>query len=1147
MNLIPSPSQTEVNSFAEKLELIVEMAQSPDLNESLTGFKGASKAFFLSLIKKRLKIPILVLSPDQNSAEMLLGEIRYFDRHEKVKRSAEFFPSWEFLPYEPLSPSKEVSGERIGVLKELLDGGSPFVVAPIEAALQYVFPKDNLKKASFSILNGDNSDRELIEACLIDCGYARFGMVEERGHFSSRGDILDIFIPSMKDPVRIEFFGDEVESIRVFDIESQTTLREIESLNVIPVRELCLTPDLIEKGFERISKRAKATEIPSSRVTEIKEKFENLGRFPGMEVFSPFFYTEKNTLLDYFPPETLIVIDEPEDCQGKTDNRLDLTELEYGRGMENGDLIPPIDSLYISSDEFREKISKRKILNLRMLSFSSEDDQDNQLNIRSIPPLTGKFEQFAEWAKKYIEEGSKVQIVAPTKSHATRSRQLLEQYDLDAGVDIGSIGNGFILPDSNTVFIAEHEIFGRTHKHKYRRKPKSLSFQRGFKDLKPGDYLVHIDYGIGRYLGTKELETGIGGGEFLDILYGGNEKLYLPMDGLAFIQKYVGTTESPPPLDKLGGVSWKKQKNKIKESIREMAEDLLKLYAKRQLASGKSFESNPILLQEFGDSFEFVETDDQMKAIEDVYEDLSKEKPMDRLICGDVGFGKTEVAMRAAFKVAMDGNQVAVLAPTTLLAQQHYNTFRERFKAHPVNIEMISRFRSTKEQKEILDKLKGKQVDILIGTHKILSEKVQFPDLGLIIIDEEQRFGVGHKEKLKKLRASVDILTLTATPIPRTLYFSLMGVRDLSVIETPPEDRLAIKTYIRKFEENVIREAITRELERGGQVYFIHNKIFSINSVAEMLLRIFPNLRLGIAHGRLPEKELEKMMKRFVDKDIDVLLCTTIVENGIDIQSANTIIINRADQFGLGQLYQLRGRVGRYKNQAYAYLLIPGFMAITQEARKRLSAIEELTELGAGFQLASRDLEIRGAGNMLGNQQSGHVNTIGFDLYCKLIEDTVKELRGEKIEAHRESEIDFKIKGFIPKYYISDLNQRLEFYRRLYLINDLQAATDLEEELTDRFGAFPEPVEKLLKLLEVKILCQKLNILKAELKAGWFYLNVGKNNTIPPEAIVNILDKNFKFDSDYRLKILSPQKGWKEDIRLVKEYLLRLGKACGAK
>ncbi|MFQ5445102.1 MAG: transcription-repair coupling factor, partial [Nitrospinales bacterium] len=529
-------------------------------------------------------------------------------------------------------------------------------------------------------------------------------------------------------------------------------------------------------------------------------------------------------------------------------------------------------------------------------------------------------------------------------------------------------------------------------------------------------------------------------------------------------------------------VSWKRQKKKVKEALHEMAEELLKLYAAREISKGVAYSAHPVLMQEFADSFEYVETEDQFKAIEEVYENLENEKPMDRLICGDVGFGKTEVAMRAAFKVVLDKKQVAILVPTTILAQQHLNTFQERFRHYPVNIDMVSRFRSPKEQKKTLEKLKQGQVDIVIGTHRLLSQDVKFADLGLIIIDEEQRFGVKHKEKLKKLRATVDILTLTATPIPRTLHFSLMGVRDLSVIETPPCDRLAIKTYVRKFDETVIREAILRELDRGGQIYFVHNKVKSIHSMAQLIQNILPQVRIGIAHGQMPEKSLENVMKKFIDHEIDLLMCTSIIESGLDIPAANTIIINRADQFGLAQLYQLRGRVGRYKHQAFAYLMVPGMMAITPEARKRIAAIEELSELGAGFQLAARDMEIRGTGNLLGHNQSGHINAIGFDLYCKLIEDTVKEIKGEKVETRIEPEIDLQTKGYIPKDYIPDLNQRLEIYRRLHLMSDMESMKAIEDEMVDRFGRPPEPVEKLLLLLEIKILCQKLHISKARIQ-----------------------------------------------------------------
>jgi transcription-repair coupling factor (superfamily II helicase) len=714
-------------------------------------------------------------------------------------------------------------------------------------------------------------------------------------------------------------------------------------------------------------------------------------------------------------------------------------------------------------------------------------------------------------------------------------------------VDLGRLSQGFHFRSTNLVFIAEHEIFGRSHKHRHRRKTNSQSFQRGLKDLKKGDYLVHVDYGIGLYLGTKEIKTGIAGGEFLNIQYADDEKLYLPMEGLGFVQKYVGGSEGPPPLSKMGGIAWKRQKKKVKEAIQEMAGDLLKLYASRELAKGHAYSSNTIMVREFADSFEYEETDDQLKAIEEVENDLESDKPTDRLICGDVGYGKTEVAMRAAFKVVLDNKQVAVLVPTTILAQQHLQTFQERFREYPITIDMVNRFRTLREQKITLEKLKRGKVDIIIGTHRLLSKDVEFASLGLIVVDEEQRFGVKHKEKLKKLRNSVDILTLTATPIPRTLHFSLMGVRDLSVIETPPLDRLAVKTFIRKFDEEVIRDAILREVDRGGQVFFVHNKIHSIHSISELIRKLVPEVRIDIAHGQLPEHQLEKVMKSFLDKDIDVLLSTSIVESGLDIPSANTIIINRADQFGLAQLYQLRGRVGRYKHQAYAYLLIPSTQSLSEEARKRLAAMEELSELGAGFQLAARDMEIRGVGNMLGSNQSGHIASVGFDLYCKLIEDMVKDIRGEKVEPRIEVEMDLLVKGYIPNEYVPDLNQRLDLYRRIQLAADINECMALSSEMIDRFGPYPESIEKLLALLEIRIFCQKLHINQVHIKNGKVFLTLLSSTPVKPESLALILDKRLKMLSEFQIGILLDRKGWKTDLKVVSEYLQKLLKSLNVK
>jgi len=863
-----------------------------------------------------------------------------------------------------------------------------------------------------------------------------------------------------------------------------------------------------------------------------------------MESLMPFIYPEREWLFDYLPGDTLILVDEEEITFEQVEKHHALVESEFEEASARHQLAARPDVFYLPPSGFHERLQRWATVGLSSLKLS-EGDGVERFDVKAIPPLVGRFESFAEQAMAWEAAGRQVVIAAPTKGQVRRVQQLVDEYGLKAGVDRGALSAGFELASGGLVFIAEHEIFGRSHKHRYRRKPKSQAFQRGFKDLKPGDYLVHIDYGIGRYQGTRELKTGVGGGEFLEIVYADEEKLYIPMDGLGYVQKYVGgSEEAAPALNKLGGVAWKKQKGKAQKAIKEMAEDLLKLYAKREVSQGVSYSGNAVMVQEFADAFEFEETEDQAKAIEELEADLENDKPMDRLICGDVGYGKTEVAMRAAFKVVLEKKQVAVLVPTTLLAQQHMNTFSERFRNYPVVVDALSRFRSAAEQRAILACLKKGEIDIIIGTHRLLSKDAVFADLGLIIIDEEQRFGVAHKEKLKKLRATVDILTLTATPIPRTLHFSLMGVRDLSVIETPPNDRLAVKTFVRKFSERTIHEAILRELDRNGQIYFVHNKVKSIHQVGEMIRKIVPQVRIGVAHGQMPEKQLESVMRKFIDHEIDLLLCTSIVESGLDIPAANTILINRADQFGLAQLYQLRGRVGRYKHQAYAYLLIPGALAITPEARKRVAAIEELSELGSGFQLAARDMEIRGVGNMLGHKQSGHISAIGFDLYCKMIEETVRDLKGESVETVVEPEIDLLIRGYVPKDYIVDLNQRLEIYRRLQWIADGGERQAMEEELRDRYGPLPDAVEKLLGLIDIRILCRRLHISELRTREGVARMAIEPSTPLDPARAAALVDDNMTFLSESRLGVRLPGKGWRIDLAILKSSLEKLLTAC---
>lgn len=1132
-----SPASSTLSNNSLELDSwngLLDSFQSLEHSLKVEGLSGASGAFLLAQARKRCKRPIVVITADPIQGEVWLSDLRYFLHHEKVRVSPQFFPTWELLPYETLSPFSEVSGERLATLNGLQENKCPILVVPVEAAMQYLMPRATLGNLTYDVQKGQTLDREVFEMCLVDNGYTRSHLVEERGQFSSRGDILDVFQSNQVHPARIEFFGDEVESIRKFDVSSQVSIEDVDQVRILPIRELCLTEKDFQAGLEKIERYGEEHEVDKSHFNELIEKLRNLKNFSGMETLSPFFFEQRESLFDYLPKDTLVVLDDFELLKDKCNQFDELVHEEYHRCQTRGDVAAKPEQLFMSAELFLKTAQSRPHVFLNALKLSEEDDaQALHFKVKPNPPFQGNFDQFAQHAEEWAEGDAQVTVVAPTKGHVRRMNELLVDKELNIPVEPGFISQGFQFPGLNTIFVAEHEIFGRTHKHRNRRKSRSAPFQRGFKDLKEGDLLVHVDYGIGQYMRTKELTTGVGGGEFMEIYFADDQKLYIPMDGLAVIQKYMGAGEENPTLSRLGGTQWKRQKKKIKDSLKEMAGELLKVYAAREMAQGHNYSHNSVALQDFADSFEYVETEDQLKAIEDVFEDLEKDKPMDRLICGDVGYGKTEVAMRAAFSAVLDKKQVAVLVPTTILAQQHWSTFQERFHMQPVQVDMVCRFRTPAQQKETLKKVKDGAVDILVGTHRILSKDVQFADLGLVIVDEEQRFGVKHKERLKELRASVDVLTLSATPIPRTLHFSLMGVRDLSVIETPPSDRLSIKTYVRKFDEGTIRDAILREKDRGGQIYFVHNKVQSIHSTAALIKKLVPEISLGIAHGQLQERMLEKVMKQFIDKEIDLLLCTSIIESGLDIPSANTIIINRADQFGLAQLYQLRGRVGRYKHQAYAYLLIPGAMAISSDARKRLTAIEEMSDLGAGFELAARDMEIRGTGNMLGHDQSGHISAIGFDLYCKMMEETIREMKGQKVDTRIEPEINLQIKGFIPKDYVTDLNQRLEIYRRSQLLDDFDGLKALKVELEDRYGNFPEEVEKLLILLEIKLYCQRLDITQVQKRDKEVVLTLDESTRINGQKLLEILDTRVQMLGEFRILLRLTHKGWREDTALV--------------
>ena len=1136
------PLADEVISFPlEKgVKEVIHQLEKNISRIDVEGLKGSSISLFLAHLVKSRSNPIVVLTSNQATGEKLIGDLKYFFKFYSLDNNLRFYPSWDILPYESLSPSLGIMGERLEVLNLVKSNKISLLVVPVDAFMQCVIPQIDLSDQVFSFAKGESLEREYLETCLFDNGFVRVPMVQNRGEVSIRGDIVDVYPPASNNPIRIEFYDNTIESLREFDVNSQVSLNVIDRVEILPVREV--SPNEIQKGngLDEIAILAKEHNVDPARLKELNDKIHHLKNFPGMEILAPFFYSCRETLFDYLSKETLIVLDDEGEINSSIINFERMVNEGFNVTQGRGDLATPVSRFYLDSSEIKKYLDNKNIIIVKKLNIDS-DLNVIRFDFLQNPNFNGKFNVLVENINKWKKESRKVILVASTKGQVKRIHELLNEYNLSLDVDRGYISTGFNSSELNLVFVAEHEVFGRTQRYRYRRKSKSQIFQRGFKDLKPGDYLVHVDYGIGRYMGTRELEIGDGCGEFLNISYADDEKLYIPMDGLSYIQKYIGSGSAVPILNKLGSVSWRRQKSKIKESIREMAEDLLKLYASREIAVGTSYSTNPILMQEFSDSFGFEETEDQLKAIDETMEDLESSKTMDRLICGDVGYGKTEVAMRAAFKVVLDKKQVAVLVPTTVLAQQHLLTFSERFKNYAVNIDMVNRFKSPREQKQILKNVKSGAVDIIIGTHRLLSKDVDFAQLGLIIIDEEQRFGVKHKEAMKKIRNKVDILTLTATPIPRTLHFSLMGVRDLSVIESPPVDRRAIKTYIHKFDEKIIREAILKELDRGGQIYFVHNKIKSINSVKEMIQKIVPGVTIGIGHGQLPEHQLEEVMGKFVAKKIDVLLCTTIIESGLDIPSANTIIINRADQFGLAQLYQLRGRVGRYKHQAYAYLLIPGALAVNSDAKERLIAIEELSELGAGFQLAARDMEIRGIGNMLGHNQSGHIASIGFDLYTKLMEDTVKNIKGEKVGNNFiEPEINLQIKGYIPKDYITDLNQRLDVYRRLQLLDTLDDCSAIKNELIDRYGVFSTPIDKLMELVQVKVLCKQLHISKVCIVENEARINMVSSTPVSPEKLIMLVDKRMRFLSEFCLGIKLNRKNWANDLLVINDYLKKI-------
>ena len=1116
---------------------IAEAVISSRRRVEVCGVSGSERAMIITSIYARRRMPMLVVVPSLEEGQRLVDDLRFFSPHQTVP--VLLFPSYHLLPFKFISYHNETASERIRVLYRLLMDEVPsVVVAPVQALLQRLVPREEISHYAELILAGEEVDRERLVSKLITGGYLRSAIVEEPGDFSVRGGIVDVFSPLYPDPLRIEFFGDRVESLRFFSASDQRRIGGVTEAVLLPAREAILKPAALPEILNRIRLQAAELSLPASQVRKITTSLSRQETFPGIENLLPLMYSRLDSFFDYLSREALCMLADPDLLESAAREFEEQAQNNTIAARDNHQFCVSPGSLYLPWEDVRGLMSQRRPVALKLLEVIQTGDGLDApeahvvtVDIQSNSELTAKLRQhrdkehllmpLADWIRDHQRLGRRVLVVCRSKSQAERLISLLAPYGLHfqrsegvpaepldpstAVVCLGQLAGGFVWPDERLAVVSEGEIFGVRHVRRAKAETKARIRLLDLQELKQGDLIVHIDHGVGRYDGLQKLTVEGVRNDFLALVYHGGDKLYLPVDRMGMVQKYMGVEGHTPTLDKLGGKSWERVKARVKRSAEKMAGELLRLYAQRKVENGFAFGAVDGYFRDFETGFAYEETPDQLKVIDQVLDDMQQAVPMDRLVCGDVGYGKTEVALRASFLAVTNGKQVAVLVPTTILAEQHYATFRSRFQRYPVNIACLSRFRSRKEQQAIAAGLKSGAVDIVVGTHRLIQKDIAFKDLGLLVLDEEQRFGVRHKEKLKRLRSTVDVLALTATPIPRTLHMSLAGVRDISLIQTPPEFRKAIITYICEFDPDVVAEAIRRELRRQGQIYFVHNAIHSIQKMARKLQELVPEARLDVAHGQMAEEDLERVMYRFLNRDIDLLVCTTIIESGLDIPSANTIIVNRADCFGLAQMYQLRGRVGRADEQAYAYLLIPDESLLTSDARKRLKVLMEHSDLGAGFQIAMNDLEIRGGGTILGASQSGHIAAVGYDMVLKLMEEAVAELKGEPVVQPLDPEINIQLSAYFSESYIRDIDQRMMLYRRMARMTELQEITDLRTELTDRFGPLPDEATHLMFKIMLKVLARDAGVARLDVNDQKLVLYFSDTHPKNADAVVQMV------------------------------------------
>jgi transcription-repair coupling factor (superfamily II helicase) len=1165
----------QVTQTPEYRKLLAELRANARVI-SISGLvAGAARALAVAALQRDSGKTFAVVTQSTRDLEPWERDVRFWHSAlsgtENVDSEILVLPASETDPYAGISPHAQTLERRAVALWQLQQRRPSFVLLTARALARKNVTPAAIAKAGVVLRRDEDYSPETLVEKLMATGYMREDPVGAVGEFSMRGGIVDVWPPGREAPVRLEFFGDTIDSLREFDPENQLSTRQLPAVEVPPMHEYAVTAVDFQLWSE--AARERWSDERFARSLRDRTAFADEGEaFAGWEWLMPIVMNCTSTIFEHLG-DAVLVIDEPAGIESYLSEFYERIADRYREIDQADDIALAPEELFLTAQELQQLIPVRQRIELRTLGRAAAETDLNLALEAEAPKVEfgrsrgtrqpvflfpavetalevewpsqstlrhhGRIADLANEVSDSLEESKTTLFVMPSLGIAERVVEILNEYNIETRltfvgetsdtvfrpvvVTVGRLSGGFELPQSRLIVHVEADIFDevadsverrpggaeRTQRgEKRKRKSKTAAFLSDFRDLKTDDYVVHIDHGVARFGGLQTLDLGPRAGEFMLLFYADEAKLYVPVERLDLVQRYSSAEGHQPQLDRLGGLGWQKTKAKAKRAMRDMADELLRLYAERKLVGGYAFAADTPWQQEFEDGFAFVLTPDQETAIEDVKHDMEEPVPMDRLLCGDVGYGKTEVAMRAAFKSVMEGKQAAILTPTTVLAYQHYDTFRNRFAPFPVKVELLSRFRTSKEQKEVVKKVETGEIDVVIGTHRILSKDVRFKDLGLVVVDEEQRFGVAHKERLKHLKKRVDVLTLSATPIPRTLNMSLSGMRDMSLIETPPRDRLAIQTQVVQFSESVIKSAIDLELSRGGQVFFIHNRVETIDTIAALVKRLVPQARMAVGHGQMNEKEMERVMLDFIDYKYDVLVATTIIENGIDIPRANTIIINRADHYGLSQLYQLRGRVGRSSRRAYAYLLIPSEQELSPIARRRLAAIREFSDLGAGFRIAALDLELRGAGSLLGGEQSGHMEALGFDLYTQMLERTVGELRGEEVEDETSVTLNLGVDVAIPEEYISDMGQRLRTYKRVSSARDESTLTSIRTETEDRYGRVPLSVERLFAYARLRRLAEEIGIISIDKTPDGVAIKFNEKARISPEKLGDYVSKH---------------------------------------